>query len=353
MFDSDGKRQDVSVEAPAEGSVFYRLCAMLLAVECRSSHPIAKGIANYCTQMLAASSFEALSSLDVLEFENVSGKGVKMTFKMPDDGMTHSVVVGSAHMLEREGITIPPNANNLAFSIRSEGKIVVLVATDGVLTALLGLGDRIRPEARAVLSHLRRAGIDCHMVTGDNAVTAHAIGALLDIAPSNILAGASPADKETYVEGLQVMAAKERGSKNKVAFVGDGTNDTPALSKAQVGFVMSGGTDLALEFGDIVLCRNSLESLAVAIDLSVTTMRRIYINYFWALVYNCILIPIAAGVLLLPVGFTLNPMYAGAAMGMSSICVVISSLLLLYYAPPLNEAGYGVEESRSVSGNEA
>lgn len=319
--------------------------SLILSVESRSSHPIAKGIAEYCSQRLHDLGADDGAHDDAVDadFESVIGKGVRLTVRRSDG--TSNVTVGSLQMLSLHNILVPESVELLAQSIRSTGKIVVFVAIDDTFAMLLGLGDQLRPEARTVLDYLRSHGIECHMVTGDNVDTAEAIGAMLDIPTENIFAGASPASKEQYVEELQRRVSAVDPEKNKVAFVGDGTNDTPALSKAQVGFVMSTGTDLALECGDVVLCKNSLEALVVAIDLSTMTMRRIYINYFWALVYNCILIPIAAGVLLVPFNFKLNPMIAGGAMAVSSVSVVLSSLMLSFYKAPNLE-----QERRSAGG---
>jgi Cu+-exporting ATPase len=308
---------------------------MLLSAESRSGHPIAKGIAEYSSSRLVELSSMCSLHNEDSDFEGVTGKGVRLS-ATDGNGAIHTVVIGSADMLEAYDVELTPAVERLAHKLRSEGKIVVFAGLDGYLAAVLGLGDAIRPEAKWVLEFLRKRGIECYMVTGDNLVTAQAIAASLEIPTTNILAGASPGDKEKYVANLQLMLMDKDSNRGKVAFVGDGTNDTPALSQAHVGLVMSSGTDLALECGDIVLCKANepLEAIATAIDLSDVTMRRIYYNYFWALVYNSILIPIAAGVLLVPFGFKLNPIIAGGAMAISSVSVVLSSLCLSIYKPP-------------------
>jgi Cu+-exporting ATPase len=310
--------------------------SLVLAAECRSNHPIAKGIADYCTERLSALEIsEAAPIMETTDFDNVLGKGVRLSFVDEDSSTAYTVIVGNSQMLEDNGVSISESAEQMAFILRSNAKVVVFVALNGELIGVFGLGDQVRPEARHVLEHLSGMGIECHMVTGDNAVTAAAVAEMLNIPANNVLAGSSPKEKESYVSNLMLITGRIAEAKNKVAFVGDGTNDTPALSKAQVGVVMSSGTDLALECGDLVLCKNSLESLATAIDLSTVTMRRIYINYFWALIYNSILIPIAAGALVVPFSFKLNPMIAGGAMAVSSVSVVLSSLWLNFYSPPV------------------
>lgn len=338
---SDPPKQPHFDDESSDDVHLYRLFSLILAVECRSNHPIAKGIVDYCAQQLSGMDvdfssplLQGISNVESNQFQSIIGKGVKMALYHTDGSLANTIIVGSASMLSVHGIKISSAAEQVAYDIRSDGKIVVFVAVNDVFIALLGLGDQIRPEARLVLDYLRRIGMECHMLTGDNEVTAKAIASELGIESEHILASASPKDKEVYVMSLQTRLAEHDSALNKVAFVGDGTNDTPALSKAQVGFVMSTGTDLALEYGDVILCKNSLTSLVTAIDLSHQTMRKIYMNYFWALIYNSILVPIAAGVLIVPFNFKLNPMVAGGAMAISSVSVVVSSLFLTFYIPP-------------------
>ena len=329
---------DIDITQSINAARLHLILDLVLAAERRSNHPIAKGITDYCMDQLnyleGSAHLSSTMSTQDLYFENVVGRGVRMLLRDPSGAVIHSLIVGSEDLLKESDVVIPQKAEQMAYILRTNAKIVVFIALDGKLVALLGMGDTVKPEARRIIEHLQSQGIECHMVTGDNLVTACAIGAMLKISRDNIKAGASPSDKEQYVANLQSRLSRDSNTQNKVAFVGDGTNDTPALTRAEVGIVMSSGTDLALECGDVVLCRNNLESLVTAMDLSAHTMRRIYMNYFWALIYNSILIPIAAGVLLVPFSFKLNPMVAGGAMAVSSVSVVLSSLFLNFYSPP-------------------
>ena len=173
---------------------------------------------------------------------------------------------------------------------------------------------------------LRQRGVVCWMVTGDNARTARQIARRAGIAPDKVVAGCSPAGKLEHVQRLQAEGAV-------VAFVGDGVNDAPALAAADIGMAVGCGTDVAIETADVVLMRSDLASVATALDLSAVVMRRIWLNLLWAFGYNVVGIPLAAG-LLTPFGFQLPPMFAGAAMAMSSVSVICSSLLLRCYRPP-------------------
>jgi Cu+-exporting ATPase len=211
-----------------------------------------------------------------------------------------------------------------AEGLRSGGKVALFVAVNNQVCGLFGLADSIRPESSRVISELLRLGIEPYMITGDEVVTARTIGAAVGIPQRNIYAKAKPEDKERIVSEIQTRGGV-------VCFVGDGTNDSPALARANVGVVMSSGTDIAIDGGDMVLCRNNLFSLLTALEVSRKALRRIKINYFWAIIYNIILIPFASGVLYPKYRFSLDPMYAGAAMAMSSVSVVVSSLLLLLF----------------------
>ena len=166
------------------------------------------------------------------------------------------------------------------------------------------------------------------MVTGDEPTTAYAIGAMIGIPKSHILASAMPQDKESFIESLQSNHSKH------VAFIGDGTNDANALARADVGLALGGGTDVAIDTGDMVLVNNDLSSILIALDVSKICFRRIKLNYFWALIYNVVLLPIAAGVFYPSYQFALEPMYAGAAMALSSVSIVLSSLSLMMYKVP-------------------
>ena len=368
MIQSDMRDDDKKKSSNARP--LRSLLKLLLAAESSSSHPLAKGISDYCTnalkemsdQMTAAAS-ESAAVCDYNELKNntyqtsvVPGKGIKLTVssmmsKTSDSDKGHTdieasemvVLVGSEDLLTSHGASLTCEQLDKAAGLRVGGKVALYMSVNGLLEVIIGVSDMVRPDAAAVVAALHRWGMSCYMVTGDQKATALAIGHAVGISNSMIFAGAKPEEKEKFIQKLQ-QAGK------KVAFIGDGTNDSPALARADVGFAMAGGTDIAIEAGDIVLCRNDLASMITAIHLAAKTMQRIKINYFWALSYNCILIPISAGVLYPSFHFALMPMFAGGAMALSSVCIVTSSLLLLLYSPP-RLLGYEVSNVRRTEGN--
>jgi Cu+-exporting ATPase len=210
-------------------------------------------------------------------------------------------------------------------ALEEAGRTAVLVGVEGKLAGLVAVADTVKPHAREAVDALRRLGKTVVMITGDNRRTGEAIGRLLGI--DRVLAEVRPEGKADEVKALQ--AAGER-----VAMVGDGINDAPALTQADIGIAIGTGTDVAIESGDVVLIRDDLRDVVTAIDLSRYTMRTIKQNLFWAFFYNSIGIPVAAGALY-KLGFLLNPMIGGAAMAFSSVSVVSNSLLMRRYQRPL------------------
>jgi Cu+-exporting ATPase len=202
----------------------------------------------------------------------------------------------------------------------------VMVAVDGVVLGIVGVADTVKPESAEVVSSLKDMGVDVWMCTGDNRETALSVAASVGIPESNVMAPVLPANKSTAVRKLQ-----EKG--NVVAMVGDGINDSPALTQADVGIAVGSGTDVAMDAADIVLMRSHLTDVGLAIRLSRTVYRRIQMNLFWALIFNTVGIPLAAGVLYPVAGFGLPPMFAGLAMALSSVSVVTSSLALKCFRP--------------------
>jgi P-type Cu+ transporter len=347
MPDEMVKGRRLSVRRPRRS-----LLKLLLAAESSSSHPLAKGISEYCIAQLQDQERHPKRVIRLGERENaeyqihvVPGQGIKLTVSPafvaqdetdesnPHDDDSESVqdlqvLVGSQELLSSHGIMLTTKQLDIASGLRVGGKIAVFMAMDDRLHVIIGVSDMVRPDAAAVIATLKGWGMRCYMVTGDQRATGVAIGQAVGIASNMVFAGAKPDEKEKFIEKLQ-KAGK------KVAFIGDGTNDSPALARADVSFAMAGGTDIAIEAGDIVLCRSDLSSMATAIHLARQTMRRIKLNYFWALIYNIVLMPISAGVLFPSHHFALQPMLAAAAMALSSVCIVLSSLLLLLYRPPV------------------
>ena len=331
------------------------LLELLLAAESASSHPLAKGISEYCSSQLKEMDGYASNhpssprnkekkenkNQDRYQITVVPGQGIKLTINIDnndrsccddvgeicDEHLSNMVLVGSQDLLDAYGVIIPEEHLATAAGFRVGGKVALFMAAGRVLRVIIGVSDMVRPDAAAVVATLKSQGVQCYMVTGDQRATALAIAQTVGIPSSMVFAGAKPEEKEKFIFKLQ-QAGK------KVAFIGDGTNDSPALARANVGFAMAGGTDIAIEAGDIVLCRNDLTSMVTAMHLARTTMQRIRMNYFWALLYNTVLIPVSAGVLYPSNHFALMPMLAAAAMALSSVSIILSSLCLLIYSPP-------------------
>jgi len=252
-------------------------------------------------------------------FEAILGKGIKAT--MGDKNL----LLGNREFI-RENIN---NFDNLKVDSRAaefaaSGKTALFLAVNGEMAALLAIADQMKPETPQTISRLKKMGIKVFMLTGDNEITARAIASQAGI--EEVFAEVLPEFKAEKVAELQ-----SRGM--KVGMVGDGINDAPALAKADVGIAMGTGIDVAVESGDIVLMKGELGGVLTALALSRATMRNIKQNLFWAFAYNVVGIPVAAGLLYIFGGPTLNPMIAGGAMAMSSVSVVTNALRLRYFKP--------------------
>ena len=283
---------------------FYRLAA---ALERSSEHPLAEAIVNYANE-------NNLVMGDVEGFEAIPGHGVEGIVE------GHRVSLGNRRLMTRDGVDVSAFATRIE-QLESEGKTVMLTAIDGAAAGLIAVADTLKDNSKEAVARLTKMGVEVYMITGDNRRTAEAIASQAGIAPDHVLAEVLPEHKAEEVGKLQAKGLV-------VAMVGDGINDTPALAKADVGIAMGGGTDVAMETGGIVLIKNDLRDVVTAIELSRATMRKIYQNFFWALGYNTLGIPIAALGLL-------RPELAGAAMALSSVSVVSSSLLLRRFKPSL------------------
>ncbi|HYT43196.1 MAG TPA: HAD-IC family P-type ATPase, partial [Methylomirabilota bacterium] len=231
------------------------------------------------------------------------------------------VVFGNRKLMEKESISIT-HVESWMSKMEEEGKTVMVLAVDNQLAALIAVADTIKESAAEGVKRLQQMGIEVVMLTGDNKRTADAIAKQIGI--TRVIAEVLPDQKEAVVKKLQVEG-------KKVAMIGDGINDAPALAKADLGIAMGTGTDVAIEAADITLVNKNLTSVASAIILSKKTMRTVKMNLVWAFGYNIILIPIAAGVLYPFFHLLLPPVLASAAMAMSSISVVSNSLLLKKY----------------------
>ena len=280
------------------------------AVESRSEHPIARAIVD-----AAAGQEIALPVLD--RFESVTGMGVRAHV----DGVP--VEVGADRYMQALGLDVGVFAAT-ATRLGGEGKSPMYAAIDGRLAAILAVADPIKPSSRAAIDALHAQGLKVAMITGDNARTAQAIAAQLGI--DEVVAEVLPAGKVEAVKRLQA-------SHGKLAFVGDGINDAPALAQADVGLAIGTGTDVAMESADVVLMSGSLQGVPTAIALSRATIGNIGQNLFWAFAYNTALIPVAAGALYPAFGILLSPIFAAGAMAMSSVFVLGNALRLRRFQP--------------------
>lgn len=277
--------------------------AVAVSLEDSSEHPLASAIVKKAKD-------KNLTISPSKEFEAIEGKGVKATY----EGKT--AFVGSNRLLA--DVPISEEFQKQALSLQKEAKTVVYVGLDGKIIGLIAIQDVPKKTSKQAISELKARGLKTIMLTGDNKEVAEAIGREVGI--DQVIAGVLPNEKAAEIEKLQ-----QHGE--VVAFVGDGINDAPALSTADVGIAMGSGTDIAIDSGGIVLVQNDLRGVVRALEISKKTFNRIKLNLFWALIYNTIGIPIAAG-LFVELGLSLSPELAGLAMAFSSVSVVTSSLLL-------------------------
>lgn len=280
-----------------------KVLTIAASLEENSEHPLATAVVKKAKE-------DKIALAQVKNFAAIEGKGVRASY----DGQT--AFVGSDRLLE--DISISQEMKDQAIKLQKEAKTVVYVGLGQEIIGLIAIQDVPKPSSKAAIAELKKRGLKTIMLTGDNPNVANAIGKEVGI--DQVIAGVLPTEKAAEIKKLQ-----DEG--RKVAFVGDGINDAPALSTADVGIAMGSGTDVAIESGGIVLVQNDLMGVVRALDISKKTFNRIKLNLFWALIYNTIGIPIAAG-LFMGLGLTLSPELAGLAMAFSSVSVVTSSLLL-------------------------
>jgi len=292
---------DVIPVAGVEGAEILRLAA---AADAQSEHPLA-------TAVVAAAKKRALVVDPPSHFEAVPGHGVQATV----GGRT--VLVGNRKLLERNGVT--PGLEREAEGLRAGAKTALYVAADGQVLGLIAVADRIRPTARGAVSALHDLGIRVLLLTGDSRATAETVARTLGI--DEVRAEVLPGDKAAEVRRLE-----EQG--RRVAMVGDGVNDAPALAAATVGIAIGAGTDVAIETAGIILMRDDPADVPAALVLARRVHRKIKQNLFWAAIYNLIAIPLAAGVLYPSLGILLKPAWAALAMSASTVTVTVNALLL-------------------------
>ena len=304
---------DIVVATRTDGSPAMSEKALLklaAALERQSEHPLAEAIMAECeTRGIVARMVE--------DFAAVPGRGVTAR-----EG--HNVIAaGNVRLMSELGITVPAG---LAGRFAADGKTPLFFAKNGELAGIVAVADEVKETSAEAVTALRSLGVDVRMLTGDNRVTAEAIARRVGLTSEQFIADVLPADKERHVRELQ-----DAGS--KVAMVGDGINDSPALARADVGLAIGTGADIAKEGADVVLMRSDLMDVAHAIELSRATIRNIKQDLFWALFYNGIGIPLAAGVFFPLTGWQLSPMFGAAAMSLSSVCVVSNALRLKSFKP--------------------
>ena len=284
------------------------LLSLALSLEKKSEHPLARAVVERAEDA-------GVSPRDVEGFEQVPGQGLRGRVA----GAT--CLAGNARMMEAAGVDVSA-CRERAAALADDGKTVLYFARDGALAGMVAVADVVKPSSAGAIAQLRAMGVSTVMLTGDNERTAQAIQRRVGV--DEVIAGVLPEDKE--------RAVRELARQGAVAMVGDGINDAPALARADVGIAIGAGTDIAIESADIVLMHSDLADVPAAIALSRATLRNIKQNLFWALVYNAVCIPVAAGVLA-GLGVDLNPMIAAAAMSASSVCVVGNALRLRRWKP--------------------
>ena len=278
------------------------------SLERKSEHPLAEAITNKAKE-------EKIEFIEIQEFQSTSGRGIQGKI----NGQKY--FAGNIAFMDENKININEFKSS-SDKLASKGKTVLYFANENKLLGIIAVADVIKETSYVAIKEMKKRGIETIMVTGDNHVVAETIAKEVGI--NKVVSEVLPQDKEKEVEKQQLKG-------RKVAFVGDGINDSPALIKADVGIAIGSGTDIAIESADIVLMKNNLEDVVTALGLGKAVIRNIKTNLFWAFFYNCIGIPIACGILYPSLGLKLNPMIGAAAMSLSSVCVVTNALRLRKY----------------------
>ena len=298
---------------PAEGMTQGALLSLAAALEQRSEHPLARAV------MMRAEE-DGLTAAPVGDFRALPGNGLTAT-------LSGETLLGGSLSFVSSQVDVPRSIRQKAEALAEEGKTPLLFAQAGRLAGVIAVADVIKADSPAAIAALRNMGIRVVMLTGDNEKTARAIGRLAGV--DEVIAGVLPEGKGSVIRRLQAQG--------RVAMVGDGINDAPALTRADIGVAIGAGTDVAIDAADVVLMKSRLSDVPAAIRLSRATLRNIHENLFWAFFYNVIGIPLAAGVWIPLFGWTLNPMFGAAAMSLSSFCVVSNALRLNLFK--LHDAG--------------
>ena len=289
---------------PADDISEQELLSLALALEKKSEHPLAGAVLKYAAE-------RQLTAPEVSDFHALPGNGLCAV-------LNNETLIGGSMKFVNSQVTVPAALSQKAEKLAMEGKTPLLFARNQKLVGIIAVADVIKEDSPQAIRELQNMGIRVVMLTGDNERTARAIGKQAGV--DDVIAGVLPEGKESVIRSL-----KEQG---RVAMVGDGINDAPALTRADIGIAIGAGTDIAIDAADIVLMKSRLSDVPAAVRLSRATLRNIHENLFWAFFYNIIGIPLAAGVWIPVFGWTLNPMFGAAAMSLSSFCVVTNALRL-------------------------
>ena len=290
---------------PTNGESTVSLLEIATALEAKSEHPISKAITKYAAE-------KSITVKETKDFETVSGNGLTAVYE------NTKVFGGNAAYISKCIGTISSEVNTKLTALSKEGKTPVIFAKIDKVLGIIAVADQIKEDSAKAISQLKNMGIHVIMLTGDNQITAKAIAEKAGV--DEVVAGVKPDGKEAIIRQLM--------KSGKVAMVGDGINDAPALTRADTGIAIGAGTHIAIDAADIVLMKSSIMDVAAAIRISRATIKNIHENLFWAFIYNSIGIPLAAGCFIKLFGWTLNPMFGAAAMGLSSFCVISNALRL-------------------------
>ena len=290
---------------PSAGESVEKLLFTAAALEAKSEHPISKAITKYAEGRVVLES-------ETSDFSVASGNGLSAVLE------GKKVFGGNQEYISKCAGDIPSEIKAKLNSLSKEGKTPVLFAQENKVLGIIAVADQIKEDSAKAISQLKNMGIHVVMLTGDNQITAKAIAEKAGV--DEVVAGVKPDEKEAVIKKLM-----ESG---KVAMVGDGINDAPALTRADTGIAIGAGTDIAIDAADVVLMKSSIMDVAAAVRISRATIKNIHENLFWAFIYNSIGIPLAAGCFIKLFGWTLNPMFGAAAMGLSSFCVISNALRL-------------------------
>lgn len=296
---------------PLNAVTALELMEIAYSLEIKSEHPLAKAVVEYGRE-------KNISSKKIEEFKILPGNG--LTAILEEDNKKIPLYAGNYNFISTKA-DIHEEIESISNSLAEAGKTPLFFAKNNLLMGIIAVADTIKEESPKAIKELKNMGIRVVMLTGDNERTANAIGR--DAGVDEVIAGVLPEGKEKVIKRLK--------GEGKVAMVGDGINDAPALTRADMGIAIGAGTDIAIDAADVVLMKSSLSDVPAAIRLSRATLRNIHENLFWAFLYNTIGIPLAAGVFIHLLGIKLNPMFGAAAMGLSSFCVISNALRLNWF----------------------